>query len=266
MFRHILFLVSTLTFAQLGAASAVASDFDDGNFDVKVSSDIGEFLAAESGFSPPLARWSGGPGVLHGETVYIGRGCTLDGVFGGPDDPYLADPAGKVALIDRGACFFRTKVARAEAAGAIGVIVLNVPGGSAPLGDFRVWMRPLVSNPPAVGIPAVSVGHGDGTALAASPGVNVTLIYKPFSLLKDAVETAPTTLSEEEKDSLKKLLSAAASLATRARPDFAQASGLVEQFRDEMSERFFEGKISFELAQSLFDSGFSLQYRLDTAP
>ena len=51
-----LLLVSTLTFAQLGAAIAVASDFDDGNFDIKVSSDAGEFLAVESGFSPPLGQ------------------------------------------------------------------------------------------------------------------------------------------------------------------------------------------------------------------
>ena len=266
MFRRVLLLVSTLTFALLGAANAVASDFDDGNFDIKVSSDIGEFLAAESGFSPPLARWSDGSGALQGKTVYIGRGCTADAVFTGPDDPYLADPAGKVALIDRGACFFTTKVARAEAAGAIGVIVINLPGGSAPLGDFRVWMRPLVSNPPAVGIPAVSVGYSDGSALMAAPGVSVNLLYKPFTLLKGAIETAPTLLSDEEKDSLKKLVSDAARLATRSNPDFSQASELIVQFRDEMSERFFEGKISFDLAQSLFDSGFSLQYRLDTAP
>ena len=266
MFRRVLLLVSTLTFAQLGAADAAASDFDDGNFDVRVSTDIGEFLAAESGFSPPLARWSGGADVLQAETVHVGRGCTADGVFGGPDDPYLADPAGKVALIDRGACFYRTKVARAEAAGAIGVIVLNLPGGSAPFGDFRVWMRPRVFNPPAVGIPAVFVGHSDGIALVAAQGVNVNILPKPFTLLKDAIDTAPTLLSDEEKDSLKKLVSDAGRLATQGNPDFSQASELIIQFRDEMSERFFEGKISFDLAQSLFDSGFSLQYRLDTAP
>ena len=197
MFRRVLLLVSTLTFALLGAANAVASDFDDGNFDIKVSSDIGEFLAAESGFSPPLARWS---------------------------------------------------------------------DGSAPLGDFRVWMRPLIANPPAVGIPAVSVGYDDGSTLMAAPGVSVNLLYKPFTLLKDAIDTAPTLLSDEEKDSLKKLVSDAASLATRRNQDLSQASELIVLFRNEMSERVFEGKISFDLAQSLFDSGFSLQYRLDTAP
>ena len=258
MIKRAHLLLSVLTFTLLGAANAAASNFEDGNFDVKVSSDAGEFLAAESGFSPPLARWSDGPGVFHGQTVYVGRGCT--------DDPYLADPAGKVALIDRGACFFGTKVARAEAAGAIGVIVINVPGGSAPLGDFRVWMRPLVANPPGVGIPAVFVGHSDGSALVAASGISVTLLYKPFTLLKDAVETAPTLLSDEEKDSLKKLLSDAASLTKRNKANLPQASALIVQFRDEMSERFFEGKISFDLAQTLFDSGFSLQYRLDTAP
>ena len=34
MFMRALILVITLTFAHLGAANAVASDFDDGNFDI----------------------------------------------------------------------------------------------------------------------------------------------------------------------------------------------------------------------------------------
>ncbi len=50
-----------------------------------------------------------------GDVVYVGRGCS--------GDAYLANPAGKVALIDRGACAVSLKVDRAAKAGAIGVLL-----------------------------------------------------------------------------------------------------------------------------------------------
>ncbi|MGH7428857.1 MAG: S8 family serine peptidase, partial [Candidatus Methylomirabilaceae bacterium] len=57
------------------------------------------------------------------EVVFVGRGC-LD-----PFDPYLVNPAGKVALIERGVCTFNEKYQRAFAAGAVGAIIHNnVPG------------------------------------------------------------------------------------------------------------------------------------------
>ncbi|NTW00432.1 MAG: S8 family serine peptidase [Oscillochloris sp.] len=58
-----------------------------------------------------------------GDVVYVGRGCTTD--------TYLADPLGKVALIDRGTCNVSEKVARASAAGAVGVLVGLVAPGDA---------------------------------------------------------------------------------------------------------------------------------------
>jgi subtilisin family serine protease len=65
------------------------------------------------------------------EIVFVGRGC-VDGDLATPGsqtDPYLADPAGKVALIVRGVCSFNEKYDRAATAGAVGVIVQNsVPG------------------------------------------------------------------------------------------------------------------------------------------
>lgn len=53
------------------------------------------------------------------EIVHVGRGCSV------PLDPYLANPAGRVALIERGLCTFNEKYQRAVAAGATGVIVYN---------------------------------------------------------------------------------------------------------------------------------------------
>ena len=56
-----------------------------------------------------------------GDVVYVGRGCNAD--------TYLANPAGKVALIDRGACNVSEKTRKASDAGAIGVLIgLIAPG------------------------------------------------------------------------------------------------------------------------------------------
>jgi minor extracellular serine protease Vpr len=70
-----------------------------------------------------------------GNVSFVGRGCpavaataTTPAV---PADPYLDNPAGKVALIDRGSCGISLKVERAAQAGAIGVIVGLVAAGDA---------------------------------------------------------------------------------------------------------------------------------------
>jgi subtilisin family serine protease len=56
-----------------------------------------------------------------GDVVYVGTAC--------PGVALLADPAGKVALIDRGACPVSLKTDSAAAAGAIGVLIgLTAPG------------------------------------------------------------------------------------------------------------------------------------------
>jgi subtilisin family serine protease len=67
-----------------------------------------------------------------GDVAIVGRGCPANsGTPTGAADPYLANPAGKVALIDRGACAVSLKVDRAAKAGAIGVLIGLVAGGDA---------------------------------------------------------------------------------------------------------------------------------------
>jgi subtilisin family serine protease len=72
-----------------------------------------------------------GTGFTSSQVVYVGRGCPADPVAGTPDDPYLQNPAGKVALIDRGVCSVSLKVDRAANAGAIGVLIGLVAPGNA---------------------------------------------------------------------------------------------------------------------------------------
>jgi subtilisin family serine protease len=67
-----------------------------------------------------------GAGVSGG-IVPAGRGCPAAGAT--PEDPYTAPIAGKIAMIDRGACAISLKVDRAAKAGASGVLIaLSAPG------------------------------------------------------------------------------------------------------------------------------------------
>ena len=67
-----------------------------------------------------------------GDVAYVGQGCPADSIApGSPEDPYLSDPDGKVALIDRGACAISLKVDRAAKAGAVAVLLKLVAPGDA---------------------------------------------------------------------------------------------------------------------------------------
>lgn len=112
-------------------------------------------------FSPNAMTGSAVGGVMNAEIVFIGRGCVDS-----QGDTYDTDPAGKVALIVRGACTFAEKVSNAEMAGAIGTAVFNnAPGNfNGTLGDFM-----------AAG-PAVSLSQQEGEVLAADIGSGVTLV------------------------------------------------------------------------------------------
>ena len=115
-------------------------------------------------FSPPM-RFSGSE-----EIAYVGRGCVDSdpATPGNQTDPYLADPAGKAALIDRGACSFGEKYNRAVAAGATSVVVANNVAG--------VVQGTLGAAPPAgVTAPAVGISLADGNFIKAQA--------KPVSLV-----------------------------------------------------------------------------------
>ena len=72
-----------------------------------------------------------GAGVT-GDVAFIGRGCPAGSVApGSPADPILSSPAGKIALIDRGACSVSLKVDCAVDNGAIGVLIGLVAPGDA---------------------------------------------------------------------------------------------------------------------------------------
>ena len=102
--------------------------------------------------------------------TYVGRGCPVAGSIV-TADPYLADPRGRIALVDRnpvtalqpslsaGICSFSDRVGRAQEAGALGVVFLdtNAPPTLAPDGDAR-----------GLNIPSVIIERDDADALRSA--------------------------------------------------------------------------------------------------
>ena len=110
--------------------------------------------------------------TFSGDVVYVGRGCPAGSITAvNPADPYLADPTGKIALIERGACRFDNKVAWAQQNGAAAVIVFNNAAGGEALvvmGGNNPISAPSTSSVLGVTItiPAAFVQRSTGLLLA----------------------------------------------------------------------------------------------------
>jgi minor extracellular serine protease Vpr len=96
----------------IGVASFDNSHINALTFNVNPSGEQVAYLPLATTPDPPTSGTSD-------ELVFVGRGCLA------PFDPYLDDPAGKVAVIVRGDCTFQEKYQRAADAGATGVIIHN---------------------------------------------------------------------------------------------------------------------------------------------
>lgn len=114
------------------------------------SSAAGSYLATGAAFGPaPTAMGAAGSVVL----VSDGSGNPTEGC-----SALIGFPAGAIALIDRGNCAFDVKVANAQAAGAVGVIIVNnVAGDPITLGG----------SDPTIMIPAVMISLANGNAIKA---------------------------------------------------------------------------------------------------
>jgi subtilisin family serine protease len=104
-----------------------------------------------------------------GDVTFVGRGC--------PADAYLADPAGKVALIDRGSCAVSLKVDKAFAAGAIGVLIGLVAPGD-----------------------AFSFSYGGGTHL----GPTLVIIQRDANTIKTALRNGTVNVTVHDSQPLVK--------------------------------------------------------------
>ncbi|MDH3532331.1 MAG: S8 family serine peptidase [Gammaproteobacteria bacterium] len=118
----------------------------------------GLYAIKEANFTPSLAE----RGPLEDSLILVDDGeDVLESGAGGTTsdacEPLLndADVSGKIALIQRGGCNFDTKIANADDAGAIAVVVYNNAGD------------PIVMNglPDLSDIPAVMIGQADGNLI-----------------------------------------------------------------------------------------------------
>lgn len=105
--------------------------------------------------------------TVSGAIVYVGRGCPAGSAgTGSPADTYLANPSGKIALIDRGTCSVSLKIDAAANAGAIGVLI----GLVAP-GDAINFSNGGGSNFP----PSLVITQSTSNIIKAATGVNGTM-------------------------------------------------------------------------------------------
>jgi len=115
----------------------------------------GVYYGPMGGFGESL----GSAGPITGDVVYVGRGCDPAYQSGVPFDPFLADPAGAIALMDRGICTFTSKVKRAQDAGALMVIMVNnIAGGPIAMGG----------SDSTITIPSVMISLDDGNLFKAN--------------------------------------------------------------------------------------------------
>jgi hypothetical protein len=134
-------------------------------------------LASEFG---PRAFNAMGPLAL----VDDGSGTRSDGCEASP----AGSLAGKIAVLDRGSCDFTVKVANAQAAGALGVIIANDRTGVASVPGNGQMTAPIT-------IPSGMVTKTDGAALKLFGG-------RDASILDHEIERSPQTASAWAKQAV----------------------------------------------------------------
>ena len=133
----------------------------------------GNYSAGQAAFGTPLSI----PGVT--AAVVLAQDGMVGGMGGTVNDACepltnAAAISGKIALVDRGLCTFVAKAQALQAAGAVGVIVVNNAAGAAPF---------LGGVDQTVSIPVLSVSQADGAVLKANVAtLNATITTHPTQL------------------------------------------------------------------------------------
>jgi subtilisin family serine protease len=115
-----------------------------------------------------------------GDVAFVGRGCPAGSITPtNPDDPYLTSPAGKIALIDRGACAISLKIDRAAKAGAIGVLIGLVAPGDAisfSYGGGNTFVPSLVIQQSLSNAIKAQLAAGQTVNASISPAAAISLV------------------------------------------------------------------------------------------
>lgn len=141
-----------------------------------------------------------GAGVT-GDVAFIGRGCPADAISpGSPADPLLASPAGKIALIDRGACSVSLKVDRAVKAGATGVLIGLVAPGDAvsfSFGGGTSFAPTLVIQQVLSSRIKAQLGAGQTVNVSISPASSIPLVGSMASTSSRGPSPSKQTIKPE---------------------------------------------------------------------
>ncbi|HIF99780.1 MAG TPA: DUF4215 domain-containing protein [Myxococcales bacterium] len=130
-----------------GFYQASTAEFGPAPPDIPLEEDVVEALDAADGL---------GPSTLDGCSAFLNASSVL----------------GKIALIDRGDCNFTNKVANAQAAGAIGVIIVNNAGDS---------LLTMGGTDPSITIPSLFIGQTHGAMLRAElPSLRASISALPM--------------------------------------------------------------------------------------
>lgn len=155
--------------ANVENAITVANSIDDGaTFStIKITSPpalAGDYTSVEGDFTPKLSSL----GPITAQVVLVSPVDACGTILN------AAALKGKIALIDRGTCFFVDKIRRAQTAGAIGVIMVNnVDGPPIPMGGS--------GNTSDIRIPGVMIRSEDGKLLKSQLANGVTATLAAFA-------------------------------------------------------------------------------------
>jgi len=119
-----------------------------------------------------LASFGPGGFDVSGDLVRISDGTApaSDGCQAAENGAALA---GKIAIIDRGACYFTEKVKHAQNAGAIAVIIANNQGEDDP--------APMGGSDPTITIPSIGISLNDGITIYELLDADETVSIKMFA-------------------------------------------------------------------------------------
>lgn len=155
--------------ANVDSSITVANSIDDGaTFStIKISSPpalAGDYTSVEGDFTPKLSV----VGPITAQVVLVSPADACGSIQN------AAALNGKIALIDRGSCFFVDKLRRVQTAGAIGVIMVNnVDGPPIPMGGS--------GNTSDIKIPGVMIRQEDGKLLKSQLANGVTATLAAFA-------------------------------------------------------------------------------------
>ncbi|MFY1700626.1 M20/M25/M40 family metallo-hydrolase [Micromonospora sp. WMMA1923] len=103
------------------------------------------------------------------------------------------DVVGKIALMQRGTCGFGDKVANAEAAGAIGAIIMNQGNGTPQENPDRFELFNGTLSGPVATIPGVAVSYDTGAAFSTTAGLAVRITADTISEVRSTENVVAQT-------------------------------------------------------------------------